>query len=173
MKRPAHHPRKPDRKRGTITAAGVDHIPLATSALLADISWNPTRSGAKWACFYSFPHHPLSLFSLTISSGTFYSLLQCIRSAANFFYVWMLLCSISAFFCQDQGSHDLPAHVMSWCQVCLLKHSYGFRGAETQSCYSEWPYRDSANPEKTFFPQLRTCLKKQRRLSWKDLQAAP
>lgn len=79
MKWPAHHPRKSDRKRGTITAAGVDDIPLATSVLLADISWNPTRFSAKWACFYSFPRHPLSLFSLRISSGTFYSLLQCIK----------------------------------------------------------------------------------------------
>lgn len=106
--------RKVTQKEGErYCSAGVDYIPLAMSMLLAVASWNPTVFTAKLARFYSFPHHPLSLFSLRISSGTFDCFLQCIRSPANFLYVWMLLCSISAFFCQDQGSHDLPAHVTS------------------------------------------------------------
>lgn len=60
--------------------------------LFAHISWNPIVFTAILACFYSFPHHPLSPFSLRISSGTWDCFLQSIRGTAS------ILCVDVAFF---------------------------------------------------------------------------
>lgn len=158
------------RKRLNVTRI-VDNIFVST--LLAHISWNSTVFTAKRACFCSFPHHPLSPFSLRFSSGTWDCFLQSIRRTASILYVWMLPFFLSLFSAAKiKAAMTFPlmsrlgAKCVYWSTVMDAEEHKRRAAIQSDLIETAQKYRGDISP------QLHTCLETQHCLSSQPINQA-